>query len=101
MCSHKRGLGRQPKLYSPIPEQLGALCRWLGYYSSCYKSVNRKNSFETHHFKVKNDIFVALQTIRCLHNIYPANNFIAILATRYITEVGKQNNPKTEILFTY
>lgn len=29
-CSPERVPGRQPNLYSPIPEQLGALCQWLG-----------------------------------------------------------------------
>lgn len=36
-------LGRQPKPYSPILGQLGALCQWLVCHSPHFKSTNHKN----------------------------------------------------------
>lgn len=41
-----RVLGRQPKIYSPIPGQLGALCHGSGATSLCSKPMNRKNDFD-------------------------------------------------------
>lgn len=39
-CSHERLLGRQPKLFNPIPGQRDAMCQWQGCRSLCYNSAN-------------------------------------------------------------
>lgn len=42
-------LGRQPKLLSSMPSQVGTLRQWQGHHFPCYKSKNskKKNDFET------------------------------------------------------
>lgn len=40
--------------FQGIPGQTGTPCQWRGFHSSCYKSTNRENDFETINLKQKN-----------------------------------------------